>query len=60
MSGGPVLDKTRGLGGVHIGTIYHLDSTHAPNKVRTNCDVLVRNDFIIVVCVTMKQGGAWC
>ncbi len=38
-SGAPVLNDTRTLRGVYIGSIFHLDSTHAPLKVGVNCDV---------------------
>ncbi|KAL0020867.1 hypothetical protein WJX77_003664 [Trebouxia sp. C0004] len=31
-SGSPVLDDTRSLRGVHIGTSYHLDEVHAQNQ----------------------------
>jgi hypothetical protein len=32
-SGALVLDDTRSLRGVHIGSIHHLNSTHAPIEV---------------------------
>lgn len=31
--GGPVLDDTRTLRGVHLGTSFHLDTTHQPAEV---------------------------
>ena len=34
-SGGPVLDDTRTLWGVHLGTCFHLDTTHQPAEVRS-------------------------
>ena len=43
--GAPVLDDTRTLRGVHIGSICHLDSTHAPIKVRIKCDVWLPKYF---------------
>ncbi|DBA79152.1 TPA: hypothetical protein ACH3X1_008984 [Trebouxia sp. C0004] len=47
-SGAPVLDDTRSIPGVHIGTSYHLDEVHtqnqdssaAPHKIETNVDEL--------------------
>jgi len=38
-SGALVLDDTRSLRGVHIGSIHHLNSTHAPIEVWENCSV---------------------
>ncbi|DBA75333.1 TPA: hypothetical protein ACH3X1_010602 [Trebouxia sp. C0004] len=38
-SGAPVLDDTRSLRGVHIGTSYHLVEVHAQNKVSKSFDV---------------------
>ena len=35
-SGAPVLDDTCTLWGVHIGTSFHLDTTHQPAEVSLN------------------------
>lgn len=35
-SGAPVLDDTRTLRGVHIGSSYHLDTTYHPAEVSLN------------------------
>ena len=48
-SGAPVLDDTRSLQGVHIGTSYHLDKTHAHNQVCISFDVLVISALILVL-----------
>lgn len=39
--GAPVLDDTRTLRGVHIGTSYCLDTTHQPDEVSLNFCALV-------------------
>ena len=49
-----------------IGSIYHLDSTYAPNKVRVNCDAWLLNivsvfviNFVIMVSSEVSMHTIW-
>ena len=47
-SGAPVLDDTRTLRGVHIGSSYHLDTTYQPTEVSLNFHALVSSMLTIM------------
>ena len=46
-SGAPVLDDTCNLRGVHIGTSFHLGTTHQPAEVLLNL-------FALVLCIAYQ------
>ena len=51
-SGAPVLDDTCNLQGVHIGTSFHLGTTHQPAGVLLNLFALVLLYCLSVYCAT--------